>query len=174
MFDRRDTLRRLRREEVAIRRWPHDDIPPEYFHLVDASLPLVFGSCGHAFEQDELDLVSQHAETDNSHRTDGSSHWHNDVHIYSLRYATVPAMPRAVAGIFRTCTCMSSEDGCCTSESECHPRVSCSECSGRRPSITCRSAARRRTRPCAAAVRRKHVCHYCPSCLPSVKLSLSL
>ncbi len=57
MVDRRDTLRRLRREEVAIRRWPHDDIPPEYFHLVDASLPLVFGACGHAFEQDELDLV---------------------------------------------------------------------------------------------------------------------
>lgn len=47
----------MRREEVLIRRWPHDDIPPEYFHLVDGSLPLTFEACGHAYEQDELKMV---------------------------------------------------------------------------------------------------------------------
>lgn len=47
----------MRRDEVLIRRWPHDGFPPEYFHLVDCSLPLTFETCGHAFEQDELMLV---------------------------------------------------------------------------------------------------------------------
>lgn len=50
-------LRRMQRDEVLVRRWPHDSIPPEYFHLVDRALPLTFEACGHAFEQDELMLV---------------------------------------------------------------------------------------------------------------------
>ena len=106
----RAALRRLRREEVLIRTWPHDGIPPDFFLLVstsadtvaiqllfsavkwfqtsrivwcrairystiypvplsdgpscmmeqvDTSLPLVFGTCGHCFEQDELALVRE-------------------------------------------------------------------------------------------------------------------
>lgn len=54
----RDTLRRLRRDEVLVRQWPHDGIPTEYFYLADRSLPLAFAACGHCFEQDELDLAS--------------------------------------------------------------------------------------------------------------------
>ena len=51
-------LKKMRREEVLIRQWPHNGISPEYFHLVDCSRPLTFEACGHAFEQDELQLVT--------------------------------------------------------------------------------------------------------------------
>lgn len=57
MRTRRTVLRKLRRDQVVVRGWPHPGVPLELFYLVDATVPLTFAPDGRCYEQDELALV---------------------------------------------------------------------------------------------------------------------
>jgi hypothetical protein len=52
-------LRRLKASEVLQRKWPHPNLPVQYYRLMDEELPLALGPSGHFYEADEYDLVSE-------------------------------------------------------------------------------------------------------------------
>jgi intraflagellar transport protein 122 len=54
----RAALRRLRLGEVVVRRWPNPCLPAQWFRLLDEDQPVVVGPCGHFFEAEEFEMVS--------------------------------------------------------------------------------------------------------------------
>ncbi len=53
----RASLRRMRRAEVLVRRWPNPALPWQWFRVMDEVVALVVGACGHVYEADEYDMV---------------------------------------------------------------------------------------------------------------------
>lgn len=53
----RDVLQRLQQQQVAVRQWPGGGTLPDFFFLVDTSVPLKFAEDGRCYEEDELALV---------------------------------------------------------------------------------------------------------------------
>lgn len=54
----RAALRRLRPSEVLQRRWPNPALPQQWFRLLDVEQPVLVGPCGHFFEAEEFEMVS--------------------------------------------------------------------------------------------------------------------
>ncbi|CAD7698107.1 unnamed protein product [Ostreobium quekettii] len=53
----RRALRRLSRSEVVPWRPPHAALAVRFFRLVDTSMPVRCGACGHFFEEDEFEMA---------------------------------------------------------------------------------------------------------------------
>ncbi len=53
-----DALAQMDTQEVLVRQWPGDILPPQYFRLVDRDAHVVVGSCGHLYDELEYDAVS--------------------------------------------------------------------------------------------------------------------
>ncbi|KAK9811224.1 hypothetical protein WJX72_000251 [[Myrmecia] bisecta] len=50
-------LKRLKRQEVLVHRWPNPHMPCEYFRVMDPDQPLCVGPCGHLYEEDEFEMA---------------------------------------------------------------------------------------------------------------------
>lgn len=44
--------------QVIVRTWPNQNIPYQFFRIMDNEVPLTVGTCGHFYEQDEYEMVS--------------------------------------------------------------------------------------------------------------------
>lgn len=51
-------LEQLRLSEVMTWTLPDTNLPPKFFRIMDTSMSMCFGPCGHIFEEDEFEMWS--------------------------------------------------------------------------------------------------------------------